>query len=331
MDGEELQVGAIAGVERVKNPIAVARAVLASPHVLLVGTGAELFAKRAGIALCAPERWSPRHSAPVGGRAIERGRRGRGNGHQRLVAVSESAEAARERRWASWCIGMPTSTAPSARLPSTRGGTSPRAPRPAASGTNIQAALAIPLWLAPGSMPRMHSAASQARAMAKTSCDCYWRSARVICSARGCRRSPAASTAIRLLGERTDGHGGLVLLDRAGRVGYARNTRAMAHAYIVAGMAGPFAGRVSAGRTDARRGSAAGRRVDAWRGIVLALDQGTTSSRAMLFDVAGDAVAMSHQEFPQHLSSAGVGGARSRGHLVVTARLRARGIAPARA
>jgi len=58
----------------------------------------------------------------------------------------------------------------------------------------------------------------------------------------GLSAQSAASTAVRLLGERTGGRGGLILLDRAGRVGYARNTRAMAHAYIADGMTTPFAG-----------------------------------------------------------------------------------------
>jgi beta-aspartyl-peptidase (threonine type) len=64
------------------------------------------------------------------------------------------------------------------------------------------------------------------------------------CDYLGAGRSAqaAASAAIRLLGERAGGHGGLILLDATGRVGYARNTRAMAHAYIVEGMAAPFAG-----------------------------------------------------------------------------------------
>jgi isoaspartyl peptidase/L-asparaginase-like protein (Ntn-hydrolase superfamily) len=36
-----LEVGAVAGVRRIKNPILLARAVLASPQVLLSGAGAE--------------------------------------------------------------------------------------------------------------------------------------------------------------------------------------------------------------------------------------------------------------------------------------------------
>ncbi|HLJ81794.1 MAG TPA: isoaspartyl peptidase/L-asparaginase, partial [Ktedonobacterales bacterium] len=66
MDGVTLDAGAVAGVERVKNPIALARAVLTSPHVLLMGAGAEQFAIESGFPLCDPaelvtqtqlERW----------------------------------------------------------------------------------------------------------------------------------------------------------------------------------------------------------------------------------------------------------------------------------
>ena len=38
---------------------------------------------------------------------------------------------------------------------------------------------------------------------------------------------------------------------------------------------------------------------------VLALDQGTTSSRAMLFDQAGGVVAVDQYEFPQHFPKPG--------------------------
>ncbi|WP_255367262.1 isoaspartyl peptidase/L-asparaginase [Dyella sp. OK004] len=64
MDGYTLKAGAIAGVHRVKNPILLARAVMdKSKHVMLVGEGAEAFAKDAGVELVDPsyfrtdERW----------------------------------------------------------------------------------------------------------------------------------------------------------------------------------------------------------------------------------------------------------------------------------
>ncbi|HEY1104404.1 MAG TPA: FGGY family carbohydrate kinase, partial [Burkholderiaceae bacterium] len=39
--------------------------------------------------------------------------------------------------------------------------------------------------------------------------------------------------------------------------------------------------------------------------VILALDQGTTSSRAMLFDRQGAVVAMAQQEFAQHFPQPG--------------------------
>ena len=46
MDGATLEAGAVAGLHRVKNPILLARAVMEkSPHVMMVGDGAEAFGK----------------------------------------------------------------------------------------------------------------------------------------------------------------------------------------------------------------------------------------------------------------------------------------------
>jgi beta-aspartyl-peptidase (threonine type) len=52
MDGSTLQVGAIAGVELIKNPISLARRVLMSEHAMLIGKGTQSFAKDEGIPLC---------------------------------------------------------------------------------------------------------------------------------------------------------------------------------------------------------------------------------------------------------------------------------------
>jgi L-asparaginase / beta-aspartyl-peptidase len=64
MEGDTLSAGSVAGVHRVKNPILLARTVMEhSPHVMLVGDGAEEFAKEQGITLVDPsyfrteERW----------------------------------------------------------------------------------------------------------------------------------------------------------------------------------------------------------------------------------------------------------------------------------
>ncbi len=49
MEGHTLRVGAIAGVELIRNPISLARQVLESPHALLVGKGAQTFAQERKI------------------------------------------------------------------------------------------------------------------------------------------------------------------------------------------------------------------------------------------------------------------------------------------
>jgi beta-aspartyl-peptidase (threonine type) len=52
MDGRDLQSGAVAGVQQIKNPISAARRVISdSPHVLLSGNGADAFAKLLGLEL----------------------------------------------------------------------------------------------------------------------------------------------------------------------------------------------------------------------------------------------------------------------------------------
>ena len=64
MDGRTLAAGAVAGVRHVKNPISLARLVMEkSPHVMLIGEGAEEFAKTQGVTLVdeqyfwTQERW----------------------------------------------------------------------------------------------------------------------------------------------------------------------------------------------------------------------------------------------------------------------------------
>ncbi|MEI2457132.1 isoaspartyl peptidase/L-asparaginase [Lysobacter firmicutimachus] len=55
MDGSGRRAGAIAGVHRVKNPIVLARAVMdKSRHVMMVGDGAEAFAREQGLPLVDP-------------------------------------------------------------------------------------------------------------------------------------------------------------------------------------------------------------------------------------------------------------------------------------
>jgi beta-aspartyl-peptidase (threonine type) len=55
MDGKTLMAGAVAGVKRVRSPVTLARAVMEqSPHVMMSGAGAEIFAAEQGIELVDP-------------------------------------------------------------------------------------------------------------------------------------------------------------------------------------------------------------------------------------------------------------------------------------
>lgn len=62
MEGHSRRAGAVAGLRHVRHPIALARAVMErSPHVMLIGEGAEAFAKSVGIELVDPAWFRTEH------------------------------------------------------------------------------------------------------------------------------------------------------------------------------------------------------------------------------------------------------------------------------
>jgi beta-aspartyl-peptidase (threonine type) len=53
MDGSNLEAGAVAAVQGIRNPVLLARRIMEeSPHVLLAGAGAKRYARRHGIEVC---------------------------------------------------------------------------------------------------------------------------------------------------------------------------------------------------------------------------------------------------------------------------------------
>jgi beta-aspartyl-peptidase (threonine type) len=76
MDGKTLRAGAVADVQHVRNPIVLARALMEkSKHVMMVGSGAEDFAKRNGIELAdskyffTQDRWDALQKMKAGEKA----------------------------------------------------------------------------------------------------------------------------------------------------------------------------------------------------------------------------------------------------------------------
>lgn len=62
MDGATRMAGAVAGVTVVKNPIKAAAAVMQkSEHVMMIGQGAELFAKKQGLEIVSPKYFWTKH------------------------------------------------------------------------------------------------------------------------------------------------------------------------------------------------------------------------------------------------------------------------------
>lgn len=246
MDGETLQAGAVAGVERIKNPITLARRVLESPHVLLMGAGAEQFAAASGLALCDPaelitpaqyERWKRGYRA---GDAVNVGPAGVDIG-----AVAESATAAHNgaRRADGEPIhsdahkhGTVGAVAVDARgnvaAGASTGGIAAKHPGRIGDTPIVGAGFYAENELG-GVSSTGHGEDFIRLLLARRALDAI---------AMGRSAQAAAIEAIRLLDRRVHGDGGLILLDARGRVGYARNTPSMAHAFIIEGMDSPFAG-----------------------------------------------------------------------------------------
>lgn len=202
-----LDAGAVAAVTRVRNPILLARAVMEhTPHVLMVGAGAERLARRAGLELCRPEdlitarsraRWRAtlenRASASAGGAGSD------GGGPGRFGTVGAAALDAHG------VLAAATST----------GGVSGKLSGRVGDSAIIGAG-------AFADAPGAASATGQGEAIMKVA---LCREA-VMMLRRG-EPQAAALRAITAMAALTGGQAGIVLADRHGRLGFAHNAEAM--------------------------------------------------------------------------------------------------------
>jgi beta-aspartyl-peptidase (threonine type) len=218
MDGHTLRTGAIAGIELVKNPISVARRVLESEHAMLIGQGAQQFAKEQGIPFCQFE------------------------------------DLLTERQYNAWRKNEGTSLTFEARTPEDK---------EKKHGTVGAVAIDIHDHLAaatstggilnkyPGRVgdAPLVGCGFYADEYAAVSCTGYGEDfirlmiARRAASAveQGAEAQDAAITTIDYLSAYATGTGGLIILDRSGNIGKARNSQHLAHAYINETMTEPYA------------------------------------------------------------------------------------------
>jgi beta-aspartyl-peptidase (threonine type) len=222
MNGETLRSGAAATLQRVKNPIQLARKILEScPHMMLVAEGAERFAKEHGIKLCHPEElvseaeqeaWmkckADKHAAEH--------HRGHEQGTVGAVAIDRDGRLFAGTSTGGTCCKLPG-----------RIGDSPLI------GCGCYADSE-----AGGVSCTGYGEAIMKIVMAKTAVDLLRSRATCVdptAAADVCDLSSAGLAArevVHLLGKRTHATGGLILLDRHGNLGFAFNTPRMAYGYV---------------------------------------------------------------------------------------------------
>jgi beta-aspartyl-peptidase (threonine type) len=229
MEGHKLRVGAVAAVELIKNPISLARRVMASPHVLLVGKGAQEFAQEQGIPLYTFEDLltEGQHRIWLENRAqADDESRREPRYHRREVG---SLQAREEKHGTVGAVAIDMSDALAAAT--STGGIHNKYPGRVGDSPLVGCGF-------------------YADENAAVSCTGYGedfirlliakRAADFV--GRGETAREAAEAAIAVLSTRATGLGGLIVVDRKGNTGFAWNSQNMSHAYMVEGMQEPTTG-----------------------------------------------------------------------------------------
>src|SRR5215471_1016240 len=210
MDGRTLHIGAVAGVQCVAHPIRLARLVLErSTHHILVGEGAERFARAQGMELVDPEtfvvdRERERYAEFLAGRL---GTADDFGGHDTVgaVALDGAGQLAAGNSTGGVAFSLPG-----------RVGDAP-VPGVGYVADSRTGGVACTGW---GEHILRVALATRALVALK----------------RGASAGDAASEALAVLERAVQGRAGLIVLDRHGEVGLAHSTLCLAHAYRRTGM-----------------------------------------------------------------------------------------------
>ena len=207
MDAVTLKAGAVAAVERIKNPIRLARKLLeSSSHMMLTGAGAELFAQESGIPLCDPSQLIIERERTAWLRCREGNHESEFHfGHQHGT-VGAVARDSRGRLAAGTSTGGTCCKFPG------RIGDSPLI------GCGCYADADAGAVSCTG-----HGEAIMKVVMAKSAVDLL---------RTGASAAAAATESVQLLARRTQSTGGLILIDREGHPAASFNTPRMAYGYI---------------------------------------------------------------------------------------------------
>jgi len=221
MNAATLRAGAAAGLQRIKNPIRLARKIMEhSNHMMLVAQGAERFAAQHGLELCDPEdlispaereAWrkckEDKHAAEH--------HRGHEQGTVGAVALDSHGHLFAATSTGGTCCKLPGRVGDS---PLIGCGCYADAEAGGVSCTGYGEAI-MKVVLAKAAVDLLRRPATCVDTPAGASCDLS-------------TADIAAREAIHLLAKRTHATGGLILLDRHGAPALAFNTPRMAHGYV---------------------------------------------------------------------------------------------------
>jgi len=224
MDGGSLRAGSAAAVQRVRNPIRLARAIYEhSPHMMLVGRGAERFAKQQRVPACRPEELV----SEAEWEAFLKCRKGKHNsahhrGHELgtvgAVALDQHGNLFAATSTGGTCCKHPGRVGDS---PLIGCGCYADVTAGAASCTGLGEAI-MKIVMAKSAVDSLRHSSNSSSEPADSSLQ---NDAQAIASG-------AAQDATDLLRERGRGTGGIILLDRFGNPAFAFNTPRMAYGYI---------------------------------------------------------------------------------------------------
>src|SRR5215831_9561121 len=208
MDGATLRAGAAAGLQRIKNPIRLARKIWEEcPHMMLIAEGAERFAEKSGLQLCDRNELisEAEHEAYL--RCLEDRHaaihhRGHEQGTVGAVAMDRDGRLFAATSTGGTCCKLPG-----------RVGDSPLI------GCGCYADSE-----AGGVSCTGYGEAIMKIVMAKTAVDLLGHSL--------AQNLPEAEAAVQLLANRAKGTGGLILLDKNGNPGFAFNTPRMSYGFV---------------------------------------------------------------------------------------------------
>ncbi|MGD0056628.1 MAG: isoaspartyl peptidase/L-asparaginase [Methanomassiliicoccales archaeon] len=214
MEGRNLNFGSVAAVQSIRHPITLARKVMdLSPHCMIVGEGALKFARQVGMetvttADLLTERELERWKSIKAKRKYE---------HRRIF---EGEPKPLEKRGTVGAVALDTNGLIAAAT--STGGTPNKLPGRVGDSPIVGC----------GTYADNRSAGVCATGLGESLMKIV--PARRVCEdiEKGMNPMNAASETINHLGERVDGLGGVIVLDRNGKIGYSFNTPYMACAFI---------------------------------------------------------------------------------------------------